>query len=258
MSGSFYTWDMFSRMVGPRALFKKLAGASAFVRGLPVDKDLQNVAVAKVFSLVLRNGHVTKADFTNDSELQLCFRNGWLHADKHGISPEETVAYFFASPLHRWYVEWKLWDNYPAPSIEMGDILAFVIQVIRKFSPKRLATEQNLPSGENRTVPEAQYQDEFYRGCSDTILTFPEYGTGEGRVDFYIPAKAWGVELLRDGDRLAEHSGRFSQQGSYATNLSFSDYIILDCRTEYPRDPHPGRYIYSPTTINNLFRFSCI
>ena len=44
-------------------------------------------------------------------------------------------------------------------------------------------------------------------------MTFPEYGTGEGRVDFYILAKEWGVELLRDGDRLAEHSGRFSQPG---------------------------------------------
>ncbi len=64
------------------------------------------------------------------------------------------------------------------------------------------------------------------------------------------------MELLRDGDRLAEHSGRFSQPGSYATDLSFSDYIILDCRTERVRDPHPGGYIYTPTTINDLYRSS--
>jgi len=77
-----------------------------------------------------------------------------------------------------------------------------------------------------------------------------------GRVDFYIPAKGWGVELLRNGDRLAEHSGCFSQQGSYAMNFSFSDYIILEYRsTTNPRRPHPGGHIYKPTTINDWFRF---
>jgi len=39
----------------------------------------------------------------------------------------------------------------------------------------------------------------------------------KGRVDFYIPDQAWGLELLRDGDKLAQHSGRFSQSESYAT-----------------------------------------
>ncbi len=52
------------------------------------------------------------------------------------------------------------------------------------------------------------------------------------------------MELLRDGDRLAQHSGRFSDNGSYATTLSFFDYIIFDCRTTYPRDPHPGAHLY--------------
>jgi len=54
---------------------------------------------------------------------------------------------------------------------------------------------------------EAQYQDEFYRCChthsNGSLVTFPEFGTAKGRVDFYIPAKQWGVELLRDGDQLA-------------------------------------------------------
>jgi len=125
----------------------------------------------------------------------------------------------------------------------MGDILTFVISIIKKFSPKRLATERTLPFGEIQSVPEAQYQVEFYRCCSSgSIVTFPEYGTGQGRVDFYIPAKEWGVELLHNGDRLAEHSGRFSNKGSYATTLSLSDYIILDCCTIYPRFPHPGAH----------------
>jgi len=61
----------------------------------------------------------------------------------------------------------------------------------------------------------------------------------KGRVDFYIPDQAWGLELLHDGDKLAQHSGRFSQSESYAT-LPLDDYIILDCRTTHPMQAHRG------------------
>ena len=240
-SGELYTWDRLMKMVRPREFFMALSGASVFRRGLPDDPDLQNVNIANALSLVLRNGYVINPNTTGSyhDTLMLCLTNGWLHTDKKNPS-EDTVIYFFASLLHRWFVEWKLWDYYPPPPIKTGDILTFVISIIKNFSPKRLATERTLPSGEIQLVPEAQYQVEFYRCCSDrSILTFPEYGTGQGRVDFYIPAKEWGVELLRNGDRLAEHSGRFSNTGSYATTLSLSDYIILDCRTT---DPHPGAH----------------
>ena len=253
-SGELYTWDTLLKMVGPRQLFMALSGASVFTRGLPLAKDLQDVGVAGVFSRVLRDGYVVDSDSAGSyhDNLMLCFRNGWLHTDKKNHS-DDTVIYFFASPLHRWYVEWKLWDRYPPPPVVTDSILTFVIDIIRKFSPKRFATEQTLPFGEIRQIPEAQYQVEFYRCCSNgSIVTFPEYGTRQGRVDFYIPAKEWGVELLCNGDRLAEHSGRFSDNGSYATTLSFSDYIILDCRTTYPRDQHPGAHIYTLTAINYL------
>jgi len=245
-SGELYTWNTLLKMVEPRKLFTALSGASVFTRGLPRDADLQNVAIADIFSRVLRDGYVDSPDDTTGSyhdNLMVCFRNGWLHSDKKDHSGD-TVIYFFASLLHRWFVEWKLWDRYSPPTIITDDILTFAIDIIKKFSPKRLATERTLPSGGIQSVPEAQYQVEFYRCCSSgSIVTFPEYGFGQGRVNFYIPAKEWGVELLCNGDRLAEHSGRFSSKGSYATTLSLSDYIILDCRTTKPRDPHPGAHI---------------
>jgi len=37
----------------------------------------------------------------------------------------------------------------------------------------------------------------------------------EGRIDFRIVGTGWGVELLRDGDRLAEHCRRFEPDGQY-------------------------------------------
>lgn len=42
------------------------------------------------------------------------------------------------------------------------------------------------------------------------------------------------MELLCNGDRLEEHAGRFSDEGSYAT----THFIVLDYRTT-----HPGAHI---------------
>jgi len=205
-------------------------------------------AVTCVFSSVLRTGSVQDTDFTTEddsSALQLCFSKGWLHTD----NIDNKTKYFFSSSLHCWYIEWKLW-GFLDTTFHADNILDFVIDVISIFSPQMLSTTWRVSAaGHVQCPPEAQYQDEFYRCChthsNGSLVTFPEFGTAKGRVDFYIPAKQWGVELLRDGDQLAQHSGRFSSQtGSYGTTLSLTDYIILDCRTTQPRVHHPRRDIY--------------
>src|SRR6516164_7829835 len=125
--------------------------------------------------------------------------------------------------LHRWYVEWKLWDTTPMIPFQAGNILAFVVDVIRKFSPCLLSAERRIGPDCIQQPPEAQYQDEFYRCChissKGSLVTFPEFATAKGRVGFYIPTTKWGVELLRDGNQLAKHFGWFSKTGSYRTTL---------------------------------------
>ena len=245
-------------------------------------KDLQNPVVAKVLSAVLRYNYVSNFDddassnddgSSNDNarsdidavssgsyvnsessssnpgnyfpfdKIKRCFCRGWLHSDRLGvIGRENDVGYFFPSLLHRWYVEWKLWDTLPKANFETNGLLDFAIRVISCFSPTRLATTRRLASGGIQQVPEAHYQDEFYLNChicsKGSILSFPESGTSRGRGDFYIPAKEWGVELLRNGDKLAQHCGRFSPNGPYTTDLPLSDHIILDCRQTHPQVPH--------------------
>jgi hypothetical protein len=52
----------------------------------------------------------------------------------------------------------------------------------------------------------------------------------QGRADFYVPAKEWGVELLCDGDQLAEHLGRFSQahqQNQESTYFTYFTYFLI-------------------------------
>jgi hypothetical protein len=244
-----YSWDTFLRWVKPRDLLHKLKD-TVFGTGLPEDDDIQDPVVAKIFSAVLCNGHTTNKSFTNSDErdkLLHCFHKGFLHSDKSDQG-DGNVAYFFPSSLHRWFVEWKLWDTFPAVPFDTGDILSFVINVISNFSPRQLGTERRIASSGIQRPPEAQYQDEFYRSSrvfsKGSIVTFPEYGAASRRVDVYIPAKEWGIELLCDGDELAQHSGRFSKGGSYATALPCSDYIILDFRNTRPRVPHPRRQIF--------------
>ena len=127
-------------------------------------------------------------------------------------------------------------------SFEATDILPFTIEVIRMFSRQILSAERTIGPGCVQRALEAQYQDEFYRCCREHsnrgVLTFPEFGTAAGRVDFYIPSKKWGVELLRDGDRLGQHAGRFSLTGVYQKTLPLSDYIILDFRKTHPKLAH--------------------
>ena len=189
--------------------------------------------------------------------LQLCFKKGWLHTDYI----DNKTWFFFPSSLHRWVIEWKLCGICDA-TFPADNILDFVINVICKFSPQMLMTTQRVSSaGYVQHPPEAQYQDEFYHSChthsNSSLVTFPEFGTAKGRVDFYIPAKKWGVELLRDSNRLVQHSRRFSlETGSYGTTLPLTDYIILDCRTTQPRAQHPRRNIYSHLSSFHLLNFA--
>lgn len=109
------------------------------------------------------------------------------------------VDYFFASPLHHSFAEWKLSDRNLAVHIEARSLLGFVIQVIKRFSQQNLSYKRAIGPYYFQAVPEAQYQDEFYRSCYDlttgSLTTLSEFGTADGRVDFYIPFKKWGVEL---------------------------------------------------------------
>jgi hypothetical protein len=103
-----------------------------------------------------------------------------------------------------------------------------------------------------QSIPEAQYQDEFYR-CAHvhsggSVAAFPEFGTTRGRVDFYMKSKKWAIELLRNGDRLEEHVKRFTQGGKYS-GLDIDDYVVLDCRTTTPAIAHPSKYLCFPRKI---------
>ena len=104
--GQLYSWSRFLEHVGPRDFLRHSEHGSTFQRGLPSDSELGDLETADIFSSVLRDGSVTEAD-VNIEKLRLCSSNGWLHSD----TCQGETTYFFPSPLHEWYIEWKLFDT---------------------------------------------------------------------------------------------------------------------------------------------------
>jgi len=92
-------------------------------------------------------------------------------------------------------------------------------------------------------------------------------------LDFYINnSLCWGIELLREGDRVGEHLDRFTEKGQYSSLLSFvslfdyeyilvsftrkiKNWAVIDFRSEkmISRKHHPN-YIVASYNEN----YSCI
>lgn len=61
--------------------------------------------------------------------------------------------------------------------------------------------------------------------------------SSEGRIHSQIHDQGWGVEILRDGDRLREHCEQFMPTGKYHDWIRkgiLKDWVILDCRHATP------------------------
>src|SRR5258706_2836727 len=68
------------------------------------------------------------------------------------------------------------------------------------------------------------------------MITLPECGTTKGRIDFFIPSKKWGIELLRDRDRLLAHNEQFvgGEYGKWVQAGMMDNYIMIDFRSTVP------------------------
>jgi hypothetical protein len=212
---------------------------SAFGRGLPTNEELRVIGYANVFRDLLINESIDHGAKYGEA-LEWCHRHGFIQCD----ALEEQVYYVLPSPLHEAYLSWKLM---PLDVIIPYDaVLDLAIAVIRQFSPSQLLTPPPRMKGTvEDKPPEAQYQKEFYRGLFKLFggaFGSPEYGTERGarrgRIDFFIDAKKWGIELVRDG---IEHGSRFEETGAYGVWLPANDmlqYLILDFRRTQPIVTH--------------------
>ncbi|KAJ7039092.1 hypothetical protein C8F04DRAFT_317250 [Mycena alexandri] len=142
------------------------------------------------------------------------------------------------------------------PLVDIPSLFFLILQVIQRFNPDHLKTSTRVGATASDPPLEATYQREFYKCLYELrprAILCCEYGTpagskSGGRIDFLIhrqefnnEPRSWGIELLRDGDRLQDHADRFDPvSGAYRamTSDGMSEFYILDFRTDIPIEPH--------------------
>jgi len=230
-------------------LIQNLQGR-VFTRGLPIVSDFsKHPDTVAVFKSLIRDGELEKG-VENEEVIDKCHRFGWIYASMDPSSSE--IRYSFASPLHAAYISWIVQPSNDMPWYPSAFDLC--IAVISKFKPSQMhipIRRVGVPSAKG-LLPEAQYQDEFYRSLfsatAGNVRISPEFASAKeaqptGRIDFFVPTVKWGIEITRNGDRLWEHNSRFEYSGAYGAWLQsgdMTDYIFLDCRTTVPRTGHPS------------------
>ena len=246
--GVQFTLDAFHAENPPHSLIQRLRGG-IFGRGLPLDTEISaHPDIAAFFRTLIRYGEVEEGEGNHDV-IHKCHRNGWIYAY---VSPSSSLArYTFASPLHSSFVSWTLGPSDNMPMYPSAFELCFA--VISRFKPSQMHIPiRRVAPSTLDPLPEAQYQDEFYRSVfsltAGSVRISLEFASARGAhvtgsIDFFIPIVKWGIEITRDGNRLQEHDSRFERSGAYGAWLQsgdMTDYIILDCRSNVPRKAHPS------------------
>ena len=152
----------------------------------------------------------------------------------------EYVAHTALTRLR--YMEYLL-DNKKAQFLDekFPTLQSLCKAVIGNFSTKNLRLHQEgkkISIAEKIQSPETQYQDEFYRAFSSVApgirLSSEWPRTGNIRFDFWLEGKKWGIELLKDHDRVQDHCDRFKKGGQYYSWIEegkLKEWIIIDCAT---------------------------
>ncbi|APA07795.1 hypothetical protein sscle_03g025650 [Sclerotinia sclerotiorum 1980 UF-70] len=171
--------------------------------------------------------------------LTFCHKMGFLYAEelRHRSG---VMTYIFASPIHRRIAYRRLIPG-PPPGTNSDQITLqqACLNAIERFSPSVLhhrvpSSNSSFQSIDSWGIPEAAFQDEMYCCLNYELHNLPilsEYAeTKDGRIDFYIFDKRWGIEILQSGNngRLEEHANRFRYGGKYYKWGIFEEYIILN------------------------------
>ena len=189
-------------------------------------------------------------DTEDKDALEKCFHSGWLYTNElSDFGMQYKFGYLFPSPLHQWYVGWKLCQETIADdSFDANNLLTFAIEVISHYYPANLRRNLRVGPGCVRWPTESLYQDKFYC-CSHTlsngsIVMFPEFGIENGQAEFYIPIKKWSIEILHNAYQLDQHLGQFLQPSSYTETFPSEDHVILNFSDMHPVAVHSSKYLW--------------
>jgi 6-pyruvoyl-tetrahydropterin synthase len=142
-------------------------------------------------------------------------------------------------------------------SVSISNMDCFIEETIARFKPSVLRDTGS--TGSDGAIYERQFQCEFYR-CAMAALggshgyCFPDVGRvfgSSGFLDFYVNSHLqWGVELVRNSDKLDEHAARFGPGGIYQ-NFPFKDYVILNFVEQESKRKHKPRFTKEVVVLHN-------
>jgi len=172
----------------------------------------------------------------------------------------------FTSPAAARFYYSKLFPRASLGTEPPESLDQLIIQATSKLSARRLRVScQKNANGEMQTPKGVVYQQLFHEAISALLPTsyriIPELGTealirGEvktGELDFYIRnGSKWGLELLRDGDKIGGHLGRIP--GKYR-NVVADEWLVVDCCI-HPSVPKKRAYNRCSLVFSENFR-SC-
>ncbi|CAD6440086.1 8267c12d-1877-4d11-af0e-a3ad6f1ef536 [Sclerotinia trifoliorum] len=172
-------------------------------------------------------------DGESSDAFTFCYKMGLLHTEQP-YPGRQDVTYTFASPIHRRYAYHRLFPGpEPGTRLDKMTLRQACLNVIERFSPSVLQV-RSPKSQSSWGIPEAAFQNEIYCCFShelNNIEILSEYSyTKDGRIDFYVLDKRWGIEILQSGNKnkMEEHLGRFRIGGKYHGWGILEDYIVLN------------------------------
>ncbi|KAJ7712424.1 hypothetical protein B0H16DRAFT_566429 [Mycena metata] len=189
------------------------------------------------------------------SDLDFVHSKGFVDIEYLPVSAG-SMRLSFTFPLQRALLQMILKPPVPDGMADIPTTLtALVFDVVRAFNPDHLTAPTRVHGLPTDTPMEATYQHEFFRclyAVRPRAIMSSEYGTPvgsplAGRIDFLVhrheyaeEKRSWGLELLRNGDRLMGHSNRFDATGAYHEMRvdGMTDFLIIDFRTKVPTTPH--------------------
>ncbi|EED23457.1 conserved hypothetical protein [Talaromyces stipitatus ATCC 10500] len=226
-------------------VFGGLDGSIVF-RSFPFPGKLTPEARSALIT-ILEDGYIL-FDESSDG-IRCCYENGWIHRAILGDSSlQQNSVGVLPSRLHEKYVEFLIGETQLHFPEAFPTIQSLCMEILKRFSAKKLrhSVEGKLSTASRLRPLEAQYQDEFYRAFNSVVgrgvpISSEWSREGDGRVDFWIPQKRWGIELLREHSNVDEHCNRFKKGGRYYPWIEagmLKDWILIDCATSLPSSEH--------------------
>ncbi|KAJ7724952.1 hypothetical protein DFH07DRAFT_261958 [Mycena maculata] len=257
-SRGVYTLEAFIRDYPQQTMLQALAENGPCRRFLPSDENAADPRVIRVFSRLLVDDEIryTESDENpsglDRSDLDFVHEKGLIYIEHKGA--EQRISFTF--PLQRGLLQLSL---RPPPLDGLDDIttlFSLIIEVIKLFNPDHLSSPRRVNGSPHDPSLDETFQHEFYRclyQLRPRALIFAEYSTATGhtsagRLDFLVHRRevddnrrSWGIELLREGDRVLEHAHRFDPDGVYHSMISdgMTEVSIIDFRTSVPVKPQP-------------------